>query len=81
MKRWEIVADTLIYRDDEPVALIVPFEGKLAWGWWDTSAAVRVERAGFSTKADVLADVKYFWKHNPPRLRISYQSGRVIEYR
>lgn len=50
-------------------------QGSGSWRW----CGMGLERRGFRDPSDVLADVKYFHRHRPPSVRITFTSGRVVE--
>jgi hypothetical protein len=78
MKLWHIDGQT-IKRGAKEIAVIVTYPPHgLAWKW---KGEAEIQRYGFTNPNDVLKDVKYFHRFNPPRLVVKYRSGRIVTYR
>jgi hypothetical protein len=74
---WSIV-DCEFRRYDVPIAQAVKVGDSWGWKW---IGSVSLYRQGFMTKDEMLEDVKYFHRYNPPRLTIKFKSGRKAVYR
>lgn len=74
---WQIV-DCEVRRHGVPIAQAVKVGENWGWKWIGEMQCYRV---GFATKAEILPDVKYFHRYNPPRLTVTLKSGRKVVYR
>jgi hypothetical protein len=74
---WSIV-DCEFRRRGKPIAQAVKLGDVWGWKW---IGDVTTYREGFATKDEMLADVKYFHRYNPPRLTLTFQSGRKLSFR
>lgn len=79
-KLWHIDGQD-VKRAGETVAVISTHEnGSLRWD----SELLGMYRFGFKDspegRARILEDVKYFHRYRPPRLKVTYKSGRTVVY-
>lgn len=77
MATWQMV-DCEVRRHGIPIALAVKVGDKWGWKW---VGELTYFRTGFATKDEVLTDVKYYHRYNPPRLTASFKSGRKVAFR
>lgn len=68
---WRVERNTVLRAGVVIAAIFQTADRGLAW------RGLGIERFGFTNEADVLTDVKYFYRH-PPVTKITFQSGRVV---
>lgn len=67
---WSVQRNAVV-RAGVVIATLTHSDGRLGW------RGLGIERVGFTDEADVLADVKYFYRH-PPVTRLTFRSGRMV---
>lgn len=70
MSLWKIDGDKVV-RGGQVVATV---RGDKIFAW----EGFGMERIGFTDKADLLRDVKYFYRYRPPKLVLTFESGRKV---
>jgi hypothetical protein len=73
MKCWRIEGDKVM-RHGMAVATVRRGRNALAW------EGLGMERTGFDTETQLLEDVKYFYRYRPPKLTLTFQSGRKVVF-
>jgi hypothetical protein len=73
MGKWRVEGNQ-VKRESQVIALIGKVDGKLSW------AGLNMERIGFDNEADIVEDVKYFYRYRRPNLTLIFKSGRKVVF-